>query len=216
MSAHDPLDVPDVSEPYQPRSGQRGSGFLTEPLRLGLTPSATVGPYLAIGLTWPDGIWAAAEGTDGGFWIRGRVIDGAGEVVPDAMIETWQADPDGGFPPPEGPRGAAAYPGFRGYARSSTITGEYEVFTLKPGRVPDGDGGLQAPHIDVSVFGRGILDRVVPRIYFADEAEANAEDVVLRGLPDDRRGTPIAEKTDDGYRLDIHLQGDAETVFFAV
>ncbi len=212
-----PLDVPDVTEPYQPRSGQRGTGFLTAPLQLGLTPSATVGPYLAIGLTWSDGIWAAAEGTEGGFWIRGRVFDGAGDVVPDAMIETWQADPDGGFPSPEDPRGASSYPGFRGYARAETLTGEYEVFTLKPGRVPDGEGGLQAPHIDVSLFARGILDRVVARIYFVDEAEANAEDVVLLSLPDDAaRRTLIATPSEDGYRLDFYLQGDRETVFFAV
>ena len=211
-----PLDVPDVTEPYQPRSGQRGTGFLTGPLRLGPTPSATVGPYLAIGLTWADGVWAAAEGTPGGFWIRGRVFDGAGDVVPDAMVETWQADPDGRFPSPEDPRGASTYPGFRGYARASTISGGFELFTLKPGRVPDGEGGLQAPHLDVSVFARGLLDRVVTRIYFADEAEANAEDVVLRGLPEDRRQTLIAERTDDGYRLDLYLQGDRETVFFAV
>src|SRR5205085_8300952 len=86
MSAPNPLDVPDVTEPYQPRSGQRFSGFLTEPLRFGTTPSATVGPYLAIGLTWADGVWVVAEGTEGGIWIRGRVFDGAGDVVPDAMI----------------------------------------------------------------------------------------------------------------------------------
>jgi protocatechuate 3,4-dioxygenase alpha subunit len=211
-----PLDVPDVTEPYQPRSGQRGSGFLTDPFQLGTTPSATVGPYLAIGLTWPDGVWAAAEGTAGGFWIRGRVFDGNGDVVPDAMVETWQADPDGGFPSPEDPRGAASYPGFRGYARASTITGGYEVFTLKPGRVPDGEGGLQAPHIDVSVFARGILDRVVTRIYFADEEQANAEDVVLRGLSPEQRATLVAQPSADGYTLDIHLQGERETTFFAV
>jgi protocatechuate 3,4-dioxygenase, alpha subunit len=212
------LDVPDVSEPYQPRTGQRGTGFLTEPLRFGTTPSATVGPYLAIGLTWPDGVWAAAEGTEGGFWIRGRVFDGAGDVVPDAMIETWQADPEGRFNTPEDPRGASEHPGFRGFARSHTNDppGEFAVFTLKPGRVPDGEGGLQAPHIDVSVFARGMLDRVVTRIYFADEAEANAEDAVLRGLTEEQRRTLVAEQTDDGYRLDIHLQGDRETVFFAV
>ena len=212
-----PLHVPDVTEPYQPRSGQRGSGFLTEPFQLGVTPSATVGPYLAIGLTWPDGVWAAAEGTDGGVWIRGRVFDGAGDLVPDAMVETWQADPDGGFPSPEDPRGASTYPGFRGFARAQTLSGEYAVFTVKPGRVPDGEGGLQAPHVDVSVFARGLLDRVVTRIYFADEPDANAEDVVLRSLPDDAaRQTLIATPTDDGYRLDIHLQGARETVFFAV
>ena len=215
----DPLDVPDATGPYQPPSGQRGTGFLTGPLRLGTTPSATVGPYLAIGLTWPDGIWAADEGAAGGIWVRGRVFDGAGDLVADALIETWQADPDGGFPSPEDPRGAASYPGFRGYARAQTVEppGEYGIFTLKPGRVPDGEGGLQAPHIDVSVFARGILDRVVMRIYFADEADANAEDAVLRSLPDDAaRQTLIARPTDDGYRLDIHLQGELETVFFAV
>jgi protocatechuate 3,4-dioxygenase alpha subunit len=213
----DPLDVPpDPADPFQPRSGQRGSGFLSEPLRWGTTPSATVGPYLAIGLTWPDGHWAAAEGTPGGFWIRGRVFDGAGDVVPDAMVETWQADPDGGFASPEDPRGAASYPGFRGYARAQTVTGEFAVFTLKPGRVPDGEGGLQAPHIDVSVFARGLLDRVVTRIYFADEADANAEDAVLRTLDESDRATLVAQPADDGYRFDIRLQGDGETVFFAV
>jgi protocatechuate 3,4-dioxygenase alpha subunit len=213
----DPLDVPPgPATPSQPSSGQRGSGFLTEPFRLGTTPSATVGPYLAIGLTWPDGVWAAAEGSAGGIWLRGRVFDGAGDVVPDAMIETWQADPDGRFPSPEDPRGASSHPGFRGYARAQTITGGFEVFTLKPGRVPDGEGGLQAPHVDVSVFARGLLDRLVTRIYFADEAEANAEDAVLRSVPEDRRDTLVATPTDDGYRLDVHLQGDRETVFFAL
>jgi protocatechuate 3,4-dioxygenase alpha subunit len=215
----DPLEVPpDPAVPFQPRSGQRGSGFLTGPLRLGTTPSATVGPYLAIGLSWPDGIWAAAAGSAGGIWIRGRVSDGAGDVVPDAMVETWQADPDGGFPSPEDPRGAASFPGFRGYARAATIhpPGEFGIFTLKPGRVPDGEGGLQAPHIDVSLFARGLLDRVITRIYFADEAGANAEDVVLRGLSEDQRRTLIAEQTDDGYRFDVHLQGERETVFFAL
>jgi protocatechuate 3,4-dioxygenase alpha subunit len=135
------------------------------------------------------------------------------------MIETWQADPDGRFASPEDPRGASSYPGFRGYARSQTVEprGEFAVFTLKPGRVDDGEGGLQAPHVDVSVFARGMLDRVVTRIYFADEADANAEDVVLRSLPDDEsRATLIATPSADGYTLDIHLQGERETVFFAV
>jgi protocatechuate 3,4-dioxygenase alpha subunit len=134
------------------------------------------------------------------------------------MLETWQADPDGRFASSEDPRGGSSHPGFRGYARASTVhpPGEFGIFTLKPGRVPDGEGGLQAPHIDVSVFARGLLDRVVTRIYFADEAAANAEDVVLRGLTEEQRRTLVAEPTDDGYRLDIHLQGDQETVFFAV
>ena len=213
-----PLDVPDVTEPYQPRSGQRGTGFLTGPLRLGTTPSATVGPYLAIGLTWADGQYVVPEGTEGAIWLRGRVFDGNGDLVPDALVETWQADPDGRFAHADDPRGAVTTPSFRGLGRSHTVepAGEYAVLTLKPGPVPDGEGGLQAPHVDVSLFARGLLDRVVTRIYFADEAEANAQDVVLKGLPEDRRGTLIATPTEDGYRLDFHLQGDRETVFFAV
>ncbi|WP_369133039.1 protocatechuate 3,4-dioxygenase subunit alpha [Modestobacter sp. I12A-02662] len=216
----DAVDV-EVRRPGTPR---RGTGFLTEPFRLGTTPSATVGPYLAIGLTWDDGPYAVPAGTPGAVWLRGRVFDGNGDLVPDAMIETWQADPDGRFAHPDDPRGAVTHePGFRWLGRSHTVDGgEYAVLTLKPGRVPDGEGGLQAPHVDVSVFARGLLDRVVTRIYFADEAEANAEDVVLRSLPDDAsRATLIARPTDDGYRLDIRLQGRAdegldETVFFAV
>jgi len=184
--------------------------------RLPTTPSATVGPYLAIGLTWEGGEFAVPADTPGAIWIRGAVLDGNGDVVPDAMVETWQADPDGRFDHPDDPRGASRYPGFTGFARSQTTGGEFAVCTLKPGRVPDGEGGLQAPHVDVSVFARGLLDRVVTRVYFADEAEANAEDAVLRGLPEDRRDTLVATPTDDGYRLDVHLQGDRETVFFAV
>jgi protocatechuate 3,4-dioxygenase, alpha subunit len=180
------------------------------------TPSATVGPYLAIGLTWDDGPHVVAPGTPGAIWLRGTVFDGNGDVVPDAMVETWQADPDGRFDHPDDPRGPSSS-GFRGFGRAYTVDGgRYAICTLKPGRVPDGEGGLQAPHVDVSVFARGLLDRVVTRIYFADEAEANAEDVVLRGLTEDQRRTLVAEPTDDGYRFDIHLQGERETVFFAV
>ena len=208
--------------------------------QLHTTPSATVGPYLAIGLTWDDGpfvvapdtpgaIWlrgtvfdgngdVVPADTPGAIWLRGTVLDGNGDVIPDAMVETWQADPDGGFDHPDDPRGAVAYPDFRGFGRAYTADGgQYAICTLKPGRVPDGEGGLQAPHIDVSVFARGILDRVVTRIYFADEAEANAEDVVLRSLEsEEARQTLLATPTDDGYRLDIYLQGERETVFFAV
>jgi protocatechuate 3,4-dioxygenase, alpha subunit len=182
------------------------------------TPSATVGPYLSIGLTWPDGVDAVAPGTPGAIWLRGTVYDGNGDPVPDALVETWQADPEGRFDHPDDPRGPATTPGFRGFGRSQTVDGgRYAIRTLKPGRVPDGAGGLQAPHVDVSVFARGLLDRVVTRIYFADEAAANAEDPVLAALPDDAaRRTLIAQPTDDGYRLDIHLQGEDETVFFAL
>ncbi|SDP52251.1 protocatechuate 3,4-dioxygenase alpha subunit [Klenkia soli] len=204
----------DETNDRRPGTPRRGSGFLDEPPALHTTPSATVGPYLAIGLTWPDGPDAVAPGTAGEIWLRGTVVDGNGDVVPDAVVETWQADPDGRFAHPDDPRGSSSTPGFRGFARSATPGGEYAVRTLKPGPVPDGDGGLQAPHVDVSVFARGLLDRVVTRIYFADDDHAG--DPVLRGLTPDQRATLVAAPTEDGYRLDIHLQGDAETVFFAL
>lgn len=183
------------------------------------TPSQTVGPYLALGLRWPDGPYVVPEATPGAFWLRGRVLDGEGAPVVDALVETWQAGPDGRFDHPDDPRGAAepSLPGFRGFGRSETVDGEYAVLTVKPGRVPDADGGEQAPHVDVSVFARGLLDRVVTRVYFDDEPEANREDAVLRALPDDRaRSSLTACRTADGYRLDIVLQGDDETVFFRV
>jgi len=218
MTTHDSDLVRDADETNDRRPGtpRRGTGFLDGPLTLRTTPSATVGPYLAIGLTWPDGPFAVAEGTPGAVWLRGRVLDGNGDVVPDAMVETWQADPDGRFAHPADPRGAATTEGFRGFGRSDTRDGEYAVCTLKPGPVPDGEGGWQAPHVDVSVFARGLLDRVVTRVYFADEADANATDPVLTGLTPEQQATLVARPSEDGYRLDVHLQGDSETVFFAV
>ena len=162
----------------------------------GRTPSQTVGPFFAIGLPWERGPYAAASG----IWIGGTVYDGAGEPIPDALVETWQTDPP-------------ADPGFRGFARSAADdAGRWEVVTLKPG--PAGGG---APHLAVSVFSRGLLDRCITRIYFADEGAAIARDPLLASVPDDRRATLLAEPDSDGaYRFDIHLQGPAETVFFAL
>jgi len=162
------------------------------------TPSQTVGPYLAIGLPWPDGPDVVPEGTPGRIRIHGRVFDGAGDVIPDALIETWQADPDGRFDTD-----------FRGFGRCPTDEeGAWGIFTLKPGRVDD----EQAPHIDVSVFARGMLNRTVTRIYFHDED--NAGDPVLATVPEARRATLIAEPSADGYQFDVHVQGARETVFF--
>lgn len=173
------------------------------------TPSQTAGPFLSIGLRWDDGAYAVPAGTSGAVWLRGRVLDATGEPVTDALVETWQADPHGRFPGRDDP-GA-----FRGFGRSETVDGEYAVLTIKPGRVEDGHGRLQAPHVAVSVFARGLLDRVVTRLYFADEHEANAQDPVLTSLPDDAaRATLLARPSHDGYRLDLVLQGSDETVFF--
>lgn len=180
---------------------------------LGLTPSQTVGPFLSLALGWPDGPEVAGAGRGGAVWLRGRVLDGEGSTVDDALVETWQADADGRFDHPDDPRGAVS--GFRGFGRSTTVGGQWAIRTVKPGRVPDGQGGLQAPHVDVSVFARGLLDRLVTRLYFADEAEANAQDLVLASLPDDAaRGTLLAQPSADGYRFDVVLQGSDETVFF--
>lgn len=175
------------------------------------TPSQTVGPYLSIGLHWDDGPYAVDPARAGAVWLRGRVLDGSGEAIPDALVETWQAAPDGSFA-----RGLRDEP-LRGFGRSETLDGEYGVCLLKPGRVPDAAGRMQAPHLAVSVFARGLLNRVVTRVYFADEEEANASDPVLVALRDDAlRSTLLARPAEDGYRLDIILQGSGETVFFLV
>jgi protocatechuate 3,4-dioxygenase alpha subunit len=179
------------------------------------TPSQTVGPFFSLGLPWSDGPYAVPEDAPGAFWLRGVVVDGAGEPVPDALVETWQADPAGRFDHPDDPRGAVARPGFRGFARCPTdAEGRYAIRTVRPGPVPGPDGTLQAPHIDVSVLARGLLDRLVTRIYFPDEA-ANAGDPVLSQVDPIRRPTLVAKESDDGLVFDITLQGDDETVFFA-
>ncbi len=191
---------------------------------LGITPSQTVGPFLAIGLPWPDGPFAVPEGTPDAITISGQVTDGAGQPLPDALVETWQADSGGRFDHPGDPRGAVAgrTAGFRGFTRCATdARGGYRIVTVRPGCLPTPDGRTEAPHLDVSVFARGLLDRVVTRIYFADEAEANAADPVLTGIVDpDRRTTLIASPAPGGepgeFRFDIRLQGERETVFFDV
>jgi protocatechuate 3,4-dioxygenase, alpha subunit len=181
----------------------------------GTTPSQTVGPFFSLGLPWEDGPFVVPDGTAGAIRVGGRVFDGAGEPVGDALVETWQADPAGRFAHPDDPRGPAE--GFRGFGRCPTgEDGGWEIVTLKPGPVPGFDGALQAPHVAVSLFARGLLDRVVTRIYFGDEPAANAADPVLALLDRERRATLVAERADGGYAIDIHLQGDRETAFFRV
>jgi protocatechuate 3,4-dioxygenase, alpha subunit len=182
------------------------------------TPSQTVGPFLSIALPWGDGPYVVPAGTPGAVWIRGRVTDGAGDPVPDALVETWQADPDGRFDHPDDPRGAVRPPvaGFRGFGRSDTRpAGEWGVLTVVPGALPGPDGTVEAPHLDVSVLARGLLNRVVTRIYLPGTPELDA-DPVLVAVPADRRGTLIATPAPAGYRFDIRLQGEGETVFFDV
>jgi protocatechuate 3,4-dioxygenase alpha subunit len=179
---------------------------------LGLTPSQTVGPFLSIGLTWERGYLVVPQDAPGAITIRGVVTDGEGVPVPDGLVETWQADADGRFDHPEDPRGAGT-PGFGGFGRCLTgPDGSYRIVTVVPGAIGDG----QAPHIDVSVLARGLLDRVTTRIYFPHEEAANAADPVLQTVPEDRRHTLVAVADGPGvFRFDIHLQGEGETVFFA-
>lgn len=186
---------------------------------LGVTPSQTVGPFLHLGLEWADGPYVVPPSTPGALRIAGYVFDGRGEPVPDAMVETWQADPAGRFDHPDDPRGAAkpSVPGFRGFGRSTTDQlGRWWVLTVKPGLLPTPSGEVEAPHLDLSVFGRGMLNRVVTRLYFPDEAAANAADPVLLSVDPARRGSLIAAEGEDGLRFDIWLQGEHESVFFAV
>jgi protocatechuate 3,4-dioxygenase, alpha subunit len=183
-----------------------------------LTPSQTVGPYFAMRLPWPEGPFVVPAGTRGAITIVGRLYDGVGDPIPDGMIETWQADQNGRFAHPADPRGPVVDgdKAFRGFGRAQTTRdGSFTIVTVKPGPLPFGDGRTEAPHINVSVFARGMLDRSVTRIYFPDEPEANEVDPVLAAVPAARRSTLIAVPYDDGLlRFDIHMQGDNETVFF--
>jgi protocatechuate 3,4-dioxygenase alpha subunit len=182
----------------------------------GLTPSQTIGPFFAYGLT-PRAYGGhelfteqvAADGMSGErIRVEGVVYDGDGAVVSDAMIEIWQADGQGRF-------NAAGNAGFTGFGRCETSAeGVYVFETVRPGALPGPDGATQAPHLTVSVFARGVLVRLMTRIYFSDEP-ANASDPVLALVPAERRDTLIAKRGADGVlRLDIRLQGDGETVFF--
>ena len=185
----------------------------------GTTPSQTVGPYFAIGLPFDVGPFVVPEGTPGAIHITGTIYDGAGVPIPDFLLETWQADPDGRFADMHGHGGVSEIPGFRGFARYGLEDGDgtFDIVTVKPGALPGlGEGQMQAPHIDVSVFARGMLHRTVTRIYFADETEANAADPVLAHVPVERRRTLLAQPTSDGYTIDFRFQGPDETVFFDV
>jgi protocatechuate 3,4-dioxygenase alpha subunit len=169
---------------------------VSEPLTL--TPSQTVGPFLHNALADPALRFAVAADAPGAIHITGTLTDGGGSPVPDGLIETWQAD---GL-----------------FARCPTDDdGRYEIFTRKPPAVPTVDGSPQAPHVSVSVFARGLLDRVVTRIYFPEDAAANEADPTLSAVPDERRHLLVAAA--DGhaaYRFDVRLQGDGESVFLAI
>jgi protocatechuate 3,4-dioxygenase, alpha subunit len=202
----------------------------TNKKNLDLTPSQTVGPYFAYGLTpkrsgndydWSELITEDMLTPDTAgerIRIEGFVYDGDGLPVNDAMIEVWQADAQGRYAHPRDPRMSNA--SFKGFGRCATdATGKFIFDTVKPGPVPGPAGNLQAPHLVTTVFMRGLLTHLFTRIYFEGEAD-NARDPVLLLVPASRRGTLIAKRETAGeiavYRFDIHMQGDKETVFFDV
>jgi protocatechuate 3,4-dioxygenase, alpha subunit len=183
------------------------------------TPSQTVGPFFIIGL--PDEGRAELVSPDDGDAVRlwGTVFDGTGEPVDDALVEIWQANRAGRYAHPEDTReDIPLEDGFRGFGRCATdLQGRYEFVTVKPGQVPGPGGSVQAPHIEMSVFARGLLKRVATRVYFPDETAANEADPVLASIADPaERGTLVAEAENGGLRFDIHLQGDRQTAFFGV
>jgi protocatechuate 3,4-dioxygenase alpha subunit len=182
------------------------------------TPSQTVGPYFSIGFSWLErSDLTEGAGSGARVTIRGRVLDGEGQPVPDAVLEIWQADDKGCYAASETAGGLGAAKDFFGFARVSTNEqGEFCLKTIKPGGVVGPGGTPQAPHLQVSVFMRGLLRRLITRIYFPGEP-ANETDAVLGLVPVGRRQTLIAQPTDakaETLLWDIHLQGNRETVFF--
>jgi protocatechuate 3,4-dioxygenase alpha subunit len=182
------------------------------------TPSQTVGPFFRIGLPAVSTAELVPPDHEGAVRIVGTVFDGNGEPVNDALLEIWQANAGGRYAHPEDTRDEIPRDDFKGFGRSATdAEGGFEFVTIKPGRVPGPDTGMQAPHIDVSVFARGLLKRLVTRVYFPDEAEANEADPVLSAIDDpEARASRGARGGGGGRRFDIHLQGDRETTFFSV
>ncbi len=186
------------------------------------TPSQTVGPYLHMGLVREVQNIVAGEDTEGErVRVEGRVLDGEGQPISDALIEIWQANAHGRYNHPEDTQDKPLDPNFKGFGRAPTDKdGAYWFETVKPGPVPGPGNALQAPHLNVTVFARGMLLHAITRIYFSDEA-ANEVDPVLGSIDDEARmRTLIARKQDaDGgeravYRFDIVVQGADETVFF--
>ena len=198
------------------------------------SPSQTAGPYIHIGATpnWVEitGVWdedlglvlVGPETKGERILVKGRIFDGSGHPIKDALVEIWQADADGLYNSPEEKRGKAD-PHFVGWGRQPTdgSTGEYRFETIKPGRVPYKDGRLMAPHITVWIVARGINIGLHTRLYFGDEEAANAECPVLARIEHKvRLATLIAARGEENgmptYTFDIHLQGDKETVFFDI
>jgi protocatechuate 3,4-dioxygenase alpha subunit len=181
------------------------------------TPSQTIGPFFHEALLDKNYTELLSPEHPEGIRIEGTVYDGAGEIVTDAMVEIWQANRAGRYDHPADDREELSLDeDFSGFGRSGTDRGgRFSFLTVKPGPVPGPGGEVQAPHVMVSVFARGLLKRLVTRIYFPDEQEANAVDPVLSSIEDQElRRTLIARDEGDVLRFDIRLQGDGQTAFF--
>lgn len=191
-------------------------------MSLQATASQTVGPYFSIGLDWLNTDNLVRQGVQGEkITIEGRVLDGDGKPVRDALIEVWQANTFGKYPCPEDKQDKTLEQNFRGFGRIPTSDdGVFRFETVKPGSVPGPNGQAQAPHIMVTVFMRGILRHLTTRLYFADEAGANEADPVLQLVPAARRATLLAQPQADRthvYQWNVVVQGGAdETVFFSI
>jgi protocatechuate 3,4-dioxygenase alpha subunit len=179
----------------------------------GSTPSQTVGPFFEFGLPFEGGEQLIDPGDPDALRIEGTVFDGAGEALDDALIEIWQANRAGRYRHPEDDREELPLEdGFDGFGRCPTdAQGQFRFVTVKPGALAP-----EAPHINVIVLARGLLRHLFTRIYFPDEAEANASDPLLSSLEDDVRATLIARPVDGVLRFDIHLQGEQQTAFLDV
>ena len=185
-------------------------------MSLRTSSSQTVGPYLHIGLTWLVTDDLVGPGVTGKpVTIEGRITDADGKPVDDALVEIWQANAHGRYDHPDDRRELPVEAGFKGFGRVATDAGGgYRFRTIKPGAVPAPGGGMQAPHINVTIFMRGMLKHLRSRIYFPDDP-ANATDPVLASVPAERRGTLIAEpRGDAALQWNVILQGPGETVFF--
>jgi protocatechuate 3,4-dioxygenase, alpha subunit len=185
-------------------------------MSLHTSASQTVGPYLHIGLTWLVTDNLVGPGVTGEpITIEGRVTDADGKPVDDALVEIWQANAHGRYDHPDDTRDLPLEPGFKGFGRVPTdAAGGFRFTTIRPGRVPAPDGGMQAPHITVTIFMRGMLKHLKSRIYFQEDP-ANAADPVLSRVPADRRATLIAvSRGKASFEWNVVLQGPGETVFF--
>ena len=184
------------------------------------TPSQTLGPFFHYALPYEAGPYLASEKTAGEhITIEGRVTDGDGQPIDDALIEIWQANSHGRYNHPEDDQDRPLDEAFGGFGRAPTDKdGVFRFYTVKPGAVPGLHNEMQAPHINICILARGVLKRMATRLYFSDEVEANRVDPVLDLVPEERRKTLIAQRLQDrpAYRLDISLQGPDETVFFDI